>query len=143
MHPPADIPEHAFTADELRAAKPCLKPNRSAGTDTVEAEFIRTLLGTALGFTPLLSLFCRCWSKRTLPSAFELARIVAVYKEKGDPGVVIDKDILVPQIAVCAHEDLIADVVQPHPVRLESNRPDCAPTHPTPAHPPTSARLGG
>ena len=86
MHPPADIPEHVFTTDELRAAKSCLKPNRSAGMDTVEAEFIRTMMGTALGFTFPLSLFCRCWSKLTMPTAFELARIVAVYKEKGDPG---------------------------------------------------------
>ena len=86
MRPPADIPEHTFTADELRAAKPCLKPNQSAGTDTVEAEFIRTMMGTALGFTLLLSLFCRCWNERTMPTAFDLARIVAVYKGKEDPG---------------------------------------------------------
>ena len=86
LYPQADIPEHTFTADELRAAKPCLKSNRSAGTDTVESEFMRAMLGTAFGFMLLLSILCNCWTTRSMPTAFDLARIVAVYKEKGDPG---------------------------------------------------------
>ena len=54
-------------------------------TDTVEAEFIRLMLGTAPGFFVFLSLFCHCWHTRSMPSAFDLAKIVAVYEERGDP----------------------------------------------------------
>ena len=82
-YPDADMTTNAFTADELRAAGRSLKTGRTAGTDDVENEFLQIMLSTALGFTLLLSLFCHCWETKSMPTAFDLARIVAVYKTNG------------------------------------------------------------
>ena len=82
-YPIADMTTNAFTAEELRVAGRSLTPNKIGGTDDVENEFLRLMLSTGIGFTLLLSLFCRCWDTKSMPTAFDLARIVAVYKANG------------------------------------------------------------
>ena len=68
------------------------------------------MMGTAIGFTLLLSLFCRCWNERTMPTAFDMARIVAVYKGKGDTGDADNyRPIALLQVCYKLYETIILD----------------------------------
>ena len=76
------MPDNCFSAQELREGGRTLKTNKTPGTDEIEAEFIRIMLSTVLGFNLLLPLFNQHWVTKTVPSAFDLAKVLAVYKKR-------------------------------------------------------------
>ena len=60
-----------------------LKTNKATGTDETLNEIIRILLDDALGLVLVLQLLNFCWTTATVPALWQVARVVAIFKNKG------------------------------------------------------------
>ena len=56
---------------------------KSPGTDLLSNEIICLVLDTDIGFSYILELMNLCWTNATMPQLWQLARIVAIYKNEG------------------------------------------------------------
>ena len=79
-----ELPLGAFTAGELRTVRKKLKAGKMPGTDQISNDMLRVILATDVGFDFVLRLMNLCWSENVLPDQWHVARIVAIYKQKGD-----------------------------------------------------------
>ena len=79
-----ELPLGQFTAGELRAVRKKLKKGKMPGTDNISNDLLRIILDTDVGFDFVLRLMNFCWSEQVLPTEWHVARIVAIYKQKGD-----------------------------------------------------------
>ena len=60
-----------------------LKTNKATGIDEIPNEIIRILLDDALGLVLVLQLPNFCWTTDTVPALWQVARVVAIFKNKG------------------------------------------------------------
>ena len=60
-----------------------LKTNKATGTDEIPNEIIRILLDDALGLGLVLRLLNFCWTTATAPALWQVAHVVAIFKNKG------------------------------------------------------------
>ena len=54
------------------------------GTDNISNDMLKVILALDVGFDFVLRLMNLCWSEQVLPTEWHVARIVAIYKQKGD-----------------------------------------------------------
>ena len=80
---PDDLPTGVFTCDELRNAAPYLKKNKTPGTDEISNEILLIFLNDPIGFVLVLRLMNYCWTHVVLPTDWQVARICAIFKNKG------------------------------------------------------------
>ena len=80
---PDDLPTGVFTCDELRNAAPYLKKNKTPGTDEISNEMLLIFLNDPIGFALVLRLMNYCWTHVVLPTDWQVARICAIFKNKG------------------------------------------------------------
>ena len=78
-----ELPTGVFTPAELREARPYMKSSKVTGTDEVPNEIIRIMLEDALGFLLILEMLNFCWVNCTVPALWQIARVVAIFKQKG------------------------------------------------------------
>ena len=83
IFPVADLPRGNFSAQELRKARNRLKKKKSPGTDGISNEILLFVMECEVGFAYILDLMNMCWVHRILPAKWQIARIVAIYKNKG------------------------------------------------------------
>jgi len=85
IHPPLEVSTTPFTPPELRRARTKIKTGKAAGEDHISNEFVRLMLTVPALFTLILSMFNDCWVAVVIPGDWWVARIVAIFKNKGLP----------------------------------------------------------
>ena len=60
-----------------------MKSSKVTETDEVPNEIIRILLEDAIGFLLILEMLNLCWVTCTMPALWQIARVVAIFKQKG------------------------------------------------------------
>ena len=83
LYPPADFRAGDFSSAELRRAKKRVKKGKSPGDDDTSNEFLLFVLSTSLGFSLVLSILNTCKRSASVPEAFHVGVIVALFKGKG------------------------------------------------------------
>lgn len=70
------------TKEELSKAISDLSSGKTPGSDNIPTEVLKSGKPALLG--PLHSLFCKCWKEGHIPQDLRDAKIVTLYKNKGD-----------------------------------------------------------
>lgn len=84
--------------DDLEKAIRDLSIGKSPGTDNIPAKLLKANTNCLL--PPLYNLFLQCWQHGTIPQNMRNAKIVTLYKNKGDKGYCNDyRGILLLSIA--------------------------------------------
>ena len=83
LFPHWDLPCGRFSPYELRQVRARLKKRKMHGTDFLSNEIICLVLDTDWGSSYILELMNLCWTQCTMPQLWQLARIVAIYKNEG------------------------------------------------------------
>ena len=60
-----------------------MKSSKVTGTDEVPNEIIRIILEDAIGFLLILEMLNFSWVNFTVPALWQIARVVAIFKQKG------------------------------------------------------------
>jgi len=84
LFPIADeLPTGPFTAQEMRTARTYVKKKKAPGTDEITNEILLLLLEFELTFFLMLEMFNKCWTDAVQPTEWQIAKIVAILKQKG------------------------------------------------------------
>ena len=80
--PTLDILDSEPTAEELSKAIDALANRKAPGQDGIPPEIIKS--GKGVLIEPLLELLCKCWQEGKVPQDMRNAKIVTLYKNKGE-----------------------------------------------------------
>ncbi|KAG2202299.1 hypothetical protein INT47_010747 [Mucor saturninus] len=72
-----------FTIDSIDATISSLPNNKAPGHDHIKAEMLKPVIDL---ISPILhTFFSLCWQFAIIPSAWNIAQVIPIYKQKGDP----------------------------------------------------------